>query len=291
MQIRLGTARAMGYGGDASGLLDADTNMTYAVRYLAGAYRAAGGNQDQAIRNYQRGYYDKAKAQGFSPYAAASASPPQAAAPDPTMLRQPQELERRNESRSSSGWSGTRCSMLASAQQKAGRGRPVSRTARRCCRLEPSSRRPPSRRELRSVRPCVQERTTVSRRCSSGYRQRNAAEQSAPSSARRSCSRGSIASRRNRHDGESKQKAPRAQPPRIGPQAQPSAQPVAAARRVAPAADLRLVQSDALLQASVASGAPAASAIARRSLCKTAPRGAAIRAPARSRRAGAACGA
>ena len=72
MQIRLGTARAMGYSGGASGLLDADTNMTYAVRYLAGAYRAAGGNQEQAIRNYQRGYYDKAKAQGFSPYAAAS---------------------------------------------------------------------------------------------------------------------------------------------------------------------------------------------------------------------------
>ena len=43
MQIRLGTARAMGYhGGSPQGLLDADTNMTYAVKYLAGAYRAAG---------------------------------------------------------------------------------------------------------------------------------------------------------------------------------------------------------------------------------------------------------
>src|SRR5664279_1260687 len=38
MQIRLGTARAMGYQGSAVGLLDPDTNMTYAVRYLAGAY-------------------------------------------------------------------------------------------------------------------------------------------------------------------------------------------------------------------------------------------------------------
>ena len=85
MQIRLQTARAMGYSGDASGLLNADTNMTYAVRYLAGAYRAAGGNQAQAIRNYQRGYYGAAKARGFSPYAVASVSP-QAAAPDPTML-------------------------------------------------------------------------------------------------------------------------------------------------------------------------------------------------------------
>jgi hypothetical protein len=94
MQIRLGTARAMGYSGDAAGLLDADTNMTYAVRYLAGAYRAAGGNSEQAIRNYQRGYYEQAKAQGFSPYAVAS-TPPQAAAPDPTMLRQQQDIERR----------------------------------------------------------------------------------------------------------------------------------------------------------------------------------------------------
>ena len=69
MQIRLGTARAMGYTGGAAGLLDADTNMTYAVRYLAGAYRAAGGNQDRAVMNYARGYYHTAKAQGFSPYA------------------------------------------------------------------------------------------------------------------------------------------------------------------------------------------------------------------------------
>jgi hypothetical protein len=87
MQIRLGTARAMGYRGDARGLLDADTNMTYAVRYLAGAYRAARGNQAQAIRNYQRGYYYTAKAQGFSPYTLASATQ-QTAAPDPAMLEQ-----------------------------------------------------------------------------------------------------------------------------------------------------------------------------------------------------------
>lgn len=70
MQIRLGTARAMGYRGDAAGLLDANTNMTYAVKYLAGAYRAAGGNHDRAVANYARGYYYTAKAQGFSPYEA-----------------------------------------------------------------------------------------------------------------------------------------------------------------------------------------------------------------------------
>lgn len=57
MQIRLGTARAMGYTGSATGLLDAETNMTYAVRYLAGAYRAAGGNETRAVALYARGYY------------------------------------------------------------------------------------------------------------------------------------------------------------------------------------------------------------------------------------------
>jgi soluble lytic murein transglycosylase-like protein len=64
MQIRLGTARAMGYRGSARGLLDADTNMTYAVKYLAGAYRAAGGNPDRAVRYYASGYYYAAKRKG-----------------------------------------------------------------------------------------------------------------------------------------------------------------------------------------------------------------------------------
>jgi soluble lytic murein transglycosylase-like protein len=66
MQIRLGTARAMGYGGSAAGLLDADTNMTYAVRYLAGAYRAAGGNESRAVALYARGYYAKSRAKSYA---------------------------------------------------------------------------------------------------------------------------------------------------------------------------------------------------------------------------------
>jgi soluble lytic murein transglycosylase-like protein len=68
MQIRLGTARAMGFTGSAAELLDPQTNMTYAVRYLAGAYRAAGGNENRAVALYASGYYYQAKAQGFSPY-------------------------------------------------------------------------------------------------------------------------------------------------------------------------------------------------------------------------------
>jgi len=74
MQIRLGTARAMGYTGSAAGLLDPQTNMTYALRYLAGAYRAAGGNESRAIALYSHGYYYQAKAQGFSPYASGTPS-------------------------------------------------------------------------------------------------------------------------------------------------------------------------------------------------------------------------
>lgn len=66
MQIKYDTARGMGYKGSASGLLDADTNLTYAVRYLAGAYRVAGGNDDRAVRYYAAGYYYAAKRLGIT---------------------------------------------------------------------------------------------------------------------------------------------------------------------------------------------------------------------------------
>lgn len=65
MQIRLGTARAMGYHGSVAGLLDANTNMTYAVKYLAGAYRTAAGNHDRAVGYYAAGYYYAAKRKGL----------------------------------------------------------------------------------------------------------------------------------------------------------------------------------------------------------------------------------
>jgi hypothetical protein len=61
MQIRLGTARGIGYQGDAAGLLDVDTNLTYAVKYLAGAYRAAGCEENRAVSYYMRGYYGTAR--------------------------------------------------------------------------------------------------------------------------------------------------------------------------------------------------------------------------------------
>ena len=73
MQIRLGTARAMGYTGTAAGLLDPEVNMTYAVKYLAGAYKTAGGREGGAVANYARGYYHQAKRQNLSPYEAPGA--------------------------------------------------------------------------------------------------------------------------------------------------------------------------------------------------------------------------
>jgi len=56
MQIRAATARGVGYGGSVAGLLDPETNLTYAVKYLAGAYRAAGGNAGRAVSLYASGY-------------------------------------------------------------------------------------------------------------------------------------------------------------------------------------------------------------------------------------------
>jgi len=63
MQIKLATARGLGYTGTAEGLRDPNTNLTYAVKYLAGAYRAARGNADRAVAYYAGGYYYAAKRQ------------------------------------------------------------------------------------------------------------------------------------------------------------------------------------------------------------------------------------
>ncbi len=65
MQIRHDTARGMGYRGSASGLLDAETNLKYAVKYLRGAWMVSGGNHDAAVGFYARGYYYDAKRKGL----------------------------------------------------------------------------------------------------------------------------------------------------------------------------------------------------------------------------------
>lgn len=65
MQIRHDTARGLGYQGNAQGLLNAETNLTYAVKYLKGAYVTARGDHDKAVRFYSRGYYYDAKKRGL----------------------------------------------------------------------------------------------------------------------------------------------------------------------------------------------------------------------------------
>lgn len=65
MQIKHATARGMGYQGAAKGLLDAETNLKYAVKYLRGAFLVADGNHDLAVRYYARGYYYDAKRKGL----------------------------------------------------------------------------------------------------------------------------------------------------------------------------------------------------------------------------------
>ncbi|MBU3029938.1 lytic transglycosylase domain-containing protein [Paracoccus marinaquae] len=65
MQILPQTARTMGYRGPASGLLDADTNLRYGVKYLYGAWLVADGDPDDTVMWYARGYYYEAKRKGL----------------------------------------------------------------------------------------------------------------------------------------------------------------------------------------------------------------------------------
>jgi soluble lytic murein transglycosylase-like protein len=55
-QISLPTARSLGYAGGAEGLLDARTNLTFGLRYLARAYELAGGDTCGAVLRYQAGH-------------------------------------------------------------------------------------------------------------------------------------------------------------------------------------------------------------------------------------------
>lgn len=65
MQIHPRTARGMGYDGPPEGLLDADTNLKYAVKYLRGAWLVSDGSHDRAVGWYARGYYYEAKRRGM----------------------------------------------------------------------------------------------------------------------------------------------------------------------------------------------------------------------------------
>lgn len=55
MQIRFGTARAMGYRGSPAGLLNAETNLQFGMKYLARGWKATGGDLCRTIAHYQTG--------------------------------------------------------------------------------------------------------------------------------------------------------------------------------------------------------------------------------------------
>lgn len=56
MQLSYRTAQGMGYRGSRQALYDPSTNLDYGMRYLAEAYRQAGGNMCGAVSKYQGGH-------------------------------------------------------------------------------------------------------------------------------------------------------------------------------------------------------------------------------------------
>ncbi len=65
LQILPATARSMGFQGKPRDLLDAETNLKYAGKYLRGAWLLADGSHDQAVKHYSRGYWHEAKRRGM----------------------------------------------------------------------------------------------------------------------------------------------------------------------------------------------------------------------------------
>lgn len=58
-QVSIHTARSLGYTGDAAGLLDAETNLRFGLKYLAQAYKLASGDTCGTILRYQFGHRTK----------------------------------------------------------------------------------------------------------------------------------------------------------------------------------------------------------------------------------------
>jgi soluble lytic murein transglycosylase-like protein len=69
-QVNLRTAQSLGYKGDAAGLLDAETNLQYGLRYLAKAYSLAGGDTCGTILRYQFGHRTQAMTAASRAYCA-----------------------------------------------------------------------------------------------------------------------------------------------------------------------------------------------------------------------------
>ena len=56
MQIKLATARAVGFGGSAAELLDPDINLRYGLKYLGSVYQQSQGDLCITIMKYQSGH-------------------------------------------------------------------------------------------------------------------------------------------------------------------------------------------------------------------------------------------
>lgn len=56
MQLKLATARGVGYKGSAKGLYDPETNIAYGMKYLGGAYKLSGGTTCGTILKYNAGH-------------------------------------------------------------------------------------------------------------------------------------------------------------------------------------------------------------------------------------------
>ncbi|WP_156850744.1 lytic transglycosylase domain-containing protein [Bartonella refiksaydamii] len=59
MQIKLSTARGLGFNGSVQDLYDPATNLEYGMRYLARAYKLSGGNTCGTILKYNAGHAAK----------------------------------------------------------------------------------------------------------------------------------------------------------------------------------------------------------------------------------------
>ncbi|QJR20153.1 transglycosylase SLT domain-containing protein [Pelagibacterium halotolerans] len=89
MQILPETARTMGFRGQPSDLLNAETNLIYAVKYLRGAWLLANGSHDRAVQLYAKGYYYEAKAAGLLEETGLRPGPASPVAPLPPTAAEP----------------------------------------------------------------------------------------------------------------------------------------------------------------------------------------------------------
>lgn len=68
MQIKLRTARGVGYRGSAKGLYDPETNLRYGMKYLGQAQKLARGDLCGTIMKYNGGHYLKRPTRGTRAY-------------------------------------------------------------------------------------------------------------------------------------------------------------------------------------------------------------------------------